>query len=146
MVPAPPSPHPSDRGPSATRYYCTALGLGPADLPDQNDREQWPVLRQRLSEVIATRERDHWATVFAETDACVTLVLSLHEAPTGQHLAHRGGTLIEMDSVRQPTPAPRFSRTPSSSPTSPRQVGVDTDDVLEDWLGVSACYSTSEHQ
>lgn len=112
------------------------LGLDPADLPDQNDRELWPVLRQRLTEVIATRERDHWATVFAETDACVTPVLSLDEAPTGQHLAHRG-TLIEMDGVRQAAPAPRFSRTPATSPRSPRQVGVDTDAVLEDWVGAS---------
>ena len=113
------------------------LGLDPAELPDQNDREQWPTLRQCLADVIATRSRDEWAVVFADTDACVTPVLALDEVDADSHLAHRG-SVIEIDGVRQAAPAPRFSRTPSASPRSPRPVGADTDAVLDDWLGVSA--------
>nr|GLK40810.1 alpha-methylacyl-CoA racemase [Rhodococcus wratislaviensis] len=113
------------------------LGLDPAELPEQNDRDQWPTLRQRLADVIVSRNRDEWAAVFAGTDACVTPVLALDEVAAGEHLAHRG-TLIEVDGVPQAAPAPRFSRTPSASPRRPRPVGADTDAVLDDWLGVSA--------
>lgn len=113
------------------------LGLDPAELPDQNDREQWPTLRQCLADVIATHDRDHWAAVFSGTDACVTPVLALDEVGADSLLAHRG-SVIEIDGVRQAAPAPRFSRTPSASPRSPRPVGADTDAVLVDWLRVSA--------
>lgn len=87
------------------------LGLDPTELPDQNDRAQWPVLRQRLADIIATRRRDEWIAVFAETDACVTPVLAFDEVAADAHLAHRG-TLIEIDGVPQAAPAPRFPEHP----------------------------------
>ncbi len=43
------------------------LGLENADLPNQNDISRWPELRARLTEVIASKDRDHWAKVFADT-------------------------------------------------------------------------------
>ncbi len=110
------------------------LGIPPADLPDQNDRDQWPLLRKLFTDTIAAHSRDHWATVFADTDACVTPVLTLDEVAAGDHLAHRG-TIIEIDEVPQPAPAPRFSRTPAATPTGPRQMVTDTEDVLDDWIG-----------
>jgi alpha-methylacyl-CoA racemase len=50
------------------------LGLDGAELPNQNDVSRWPELRGRLTEVIGSRDRDHWAKVFADSDACVTPV------------------------------------------------------------------------
>ncbi|AHK36185.1 fatty acid-CoA racemase [Rhodococcus opacus PD630] len=115
-------------------HLLDGLGVDTAELPGQNDREQWPQLRKVFTEVIASRDRDHWATVFADTDACVTPVLSLDEAAAGDHLAQRA-TIIEVDGIQQPAPAPRFSRTPSAVPTGPRPIGSDTSAVLGDWLG-----------
>ncbi len=57
--------------------------------------------------------RDEWAAAFEGTDACVTPVLGLREAPAHPHLAARG-TFVEQDGVPQPGPAPRFSRTPGA--------------------------------
>ena len=121
------------------------LGLDPAELPEQNDREQWPTLRQHLSDVIATRDRDHWAAVFSGTDACVTPVLAFDEVSAGEHLAYRK-TIIEIDGVRQAAPAPRFYRTPSASPRSPRPVGADTGAVLDEWLRVATPATTSRDE
>ena len=59
------------------------LGLNPADLPGQNDRSRWPELRARFTEVIAGKDREHWAKVFADTDACVTPVLAFGEVRAG---------------------------------------------------------------
>jgi len=94
------------------------LGLDPAELPDQQDRAGWPVLRARLGAVLATRTRDEWAAVFADTDACVTPVLAFGEVAAHPHLAARA-TIVEPDGVAQAAPAPRFSRTPTELPAPP---------------------------
>jgi alpha-methylacyl-CoA racemase len=116
------------------RFWATLVEtLGLADLPGQFDVERWPELRARLAETFATRGRDEWASVFAEVDACVTPVLELGEAADHPQLAARG-TVVEVDDVRQPAPAPRFSRTPGALTTPPpRRPGADTRAALRDW-------------
>jgi len=59
-------------------------------LPDRQSPEAWPVIRARFTEVFATRTRDDWARHFAGSDACVSPVLSLAEAPHHPHNAARG--------------------------------------------------------
>src|SRR3979490_1901542 len=61
------------------------LGLDAADLPDQNDVSRWPELRATLTEVFASQDRDHWAKVFADSDACCTPVLSFGEGESELH-------------------------------------------------------------
>jgi alpha-methylacyl-CoA racemase len=109
------------------------LGLDGADLPDQNDVGRWPELRARLAEVIASKDRDHWAKVFAESDACVTPVLSFGEVETEPHVTERG-TFYRYGDYLQPMPAPRFSRTAPSTPKPPGVPGADTESVLRDWV------------
>ena len=108
------------------------LGLDPVELPDQFDRSGWPILRARFAGAFATRARDEWAGLFDDTDACVTPVLTFDEVRHHPHIAARQ-TMLEIDGVVQPAPAPRFSRTPASPPTPPRQPGADTAAVLRDW-------------
>jgi len=109
------------------------LGIAPDDAV-RTDPSTWPALRQHIAQAFATRTRDEWTAVFAGTDACVAPVLSFTEATTQPHLVARG-TFVEHDGVRQPAPAPRFSRTPTALRGSPPAVGQDTDAVLADWLG-----------
>ncbi|NIH80341.1 alpha-methylacyl-CoA racemase [Amycolatopsis viridis] len=108
------------------------LELDGEDLPAQGDRDGWPKLRQRFTEVIATRTRDEWTAVFAGTDACVTPVLSFAEAARNDHLVARG-SVRELNGVTQAAPAPRFSRTPATDPKPPSTAGADTEDVIRDW-------------
>jgi alpha-methylacyl-CoA racemase len=56
-------------------------------------------------------------------------VLSLAEAPRHPHNVARG-TFVEIDGVVQPAPAPRFSRTPPSTPTRPALPGDHTRHIL----------------
>jgi alpha-methylacyl-CoA racemase len=109
------------------------LGLHAADLPEQNDRSRWPELRARLAAVFGSRDRDHWAKVFADTDACVTPVLSFGEVETEPHVTERN-TFFHSGDALYPSPAPRFSRTVPSTPTPPGKPGADTEDVLNDWV------------
>jgi alpha-methylacyl-CoA racemase len=82
--------------------------------------------------VFAARDRDHWAGVFAGTDACVTPVLSFGEVLTEPHIVARN-TFYDDEGHLQPAPAPRFSRTVPDSPSPPRRPGADIDTVLHDW-------------
>jgi alpha-methylacyl-CoA racemase len=108
------------------------LGLAAGELPDQLDRDGWPVLRERLAGLFRTRTRDQWCELLAGTDACVAPVLGLGEAPAHPHNRARG-TFIEVGGVTQPAPAPRFSRTPPGPPSPPAPPGAHTDQALADW-------------
>jgi alpha-methylacyl-CoA racemase len=114
------------------REFVTHLGLDPADLPPQDDQESWPALRAIFTETLAGRTRDEWTTAFDGVDACVTPVLAFDEVAGHPHLAARN-TLINVDGVRQPAPAPRFSRTATATPRTPPRTPVTTRSVLAEW-------------
>jgi alpha-methylacyl-CoA racemase len=109
------------------------LGLDPAELPDQNDVSRWPELRARLTRAFAAHDRDHWAKLFADSDACVTPVLSFGEVETEPHVTERDTFYRDGDWLF-PAPAPRFSRSVPSTPTPPGEPGADTEAVLRDWV------------
>ena len=109
---------------------CERLELDPADFP-QHDRETWPEQRRRLTELFATRTRDEWAELFAGSDACVAPVLDLEEAPHHPHNVARG-TFTDVFGTTQPSPAPRFSRSPGAIGRPPPQPGEHTDELLHE--------------
>ena len=109
------------------------LGLDPAELPAQNDVARWPELRARLTETFLAHDRDHWAKVFATSDACVTPVLSFAEIETEPHNTERN-TFYTEGGFALPFPAPRFSRTAPDMPRAPGVPGADTEAVLRDWV------------
>jgi alpha-methylacyl-CoA racemase len=119
-----------------SQFYAAmlaGLGLDPADLPAQNDRSRWPELRAKFTEVFASRDRDHWAKVFADSDACVTPILAFGEVETEPHITERN-TFYQTGGGLQPLPAPRFSRSSPDVPRPPGQPGADTEAVLNDWV------------
>ncbi|WP_326642625.1 CoA transferase [Streptosporangium sp. NBC_01755] len=83
----------------------TLMGL--EDLPDRDDRKQWPALRERLAEAFRSRTRAEWEAIFDGSDACVSPVLEVGEAAEHPHNKARG-TFVEVGGVRQPAPAPRL--------------------------------------
>jgi alpha-methylacyl-CoA racemase len=115
-----------------SKFYAELLdrlGLDAAELPAQLDRSGWPVLRERLTAAFAQRTQAEWVAVFDGSDACVTPVLSMADAPGHPHNLARD-TFIEVGGVCQPAPAPRFSRTPAAVPDPPPIPGSDTEAVL----------------
>jgi alpha-methylacyl-CoA racemase len=109
--------------------FLAGLGLDGEDLPGQNDRAGWPVLRARFTEVLGGRTRDAWTAVFQDTDACVTPVLDWNEAAAHPHNVARG-TYVTPDGTVQPEAAPRLARTPSRAAGAP---GTLTTDLLAEW-------------
>ncbi len=102
------------------RFYARLLELLelPADELPQWDRERWPQGRARFAAVFATRGTAEWAERLEHEEACATVVRGPFEAPEHPHLAARG-TFVELEGIRQPAPAPRFSRTPALARPAP---------------------------
>jgi alpha-methylacyl-CoA racemase len=118
------------------QFYAQLLAglqLDPANLPGQGDIPRWPELKAILTDTFLKHDRDHWAEVFAGTDACVTPVLSFAEVLDEPHIAERDTFYDAGADGLQPAPAPRFSRSAPGTPTPPRDPGEDTQAVLEDW-------------
>jgi alpha-methylacyl-CoA racemase len=117
------------------KFYAellTCLGLDPADLPDQMDREQWPEMKKRFAAIFRQRTRDEWTKIFDGTDACGAPVLAPPEAHAHPHNEARS-TYVDVEGIVQPGPAPRFSRTPSAVSKPPSRPGADTDEALREW-------------
>jgi alpha-methylacyl-CoA racemase len=121
------------------KFYDELLrlsGLKNEELPRQNDRAKWPAMKERMRALFKTKTRDEWCKIMEGSDICFAPVLSMDEAPEHPHNRHRG-TFVESGGVRQPGPAPRFSRTPSAIQRPPAQPGEHTEQALSDW-GFSA--------
>ncbi|MFG5408539.1 CaiB/BaiF CoA-transferase family protein [Piscinibacter sakaiensis] len=113
-------------------YAALVRGLDlEADLPDRDAEAHWPEIRRQFAARFASRTRDEWAAHFAGTDACVTPVLSLAEAPRHPHPAARGtghvpAAAFLFDGVRPPPGPASTSASPQqaiqawSSGTAPR--------------------------
>lgn len=110
--------------------FLSTLGLaGDAGLPQQNDREGWPRLREAIAEAFKTKTRDEWAKIFLPGDSCVAPVLSLKEAAEHPYNTERE-VFVENGGHLQPGPAPRFSRTVPVVEGLPALPGEHTRDVL----------------
>ena len=118
------------------------LGLDPADFPRQDSASRVH-LEGALTQTFGSRDRRHWEELFADSDACVTPVLTFDEALNHPHQASRAGYL-DLAGVRQPAPAPRLSRTPAPPPAAPPGLGEHTDTILRE-LGWSAAQITALH-
>ena len=105
------------------------LAIDPAEVGEQHDRSQWPSMRDRFAATFATRSRDEWVAHFAGRDACVAPVLTTEETLADPHLSARG-TVVELEGVLQPAPAPRFGATPATLDRPPPAPGEHTDEVL----------------
>ncbi|MCH9673826.1 MAG: CoA transferase [Gammaproteobacteria bacterium] len=119
-----------------TKFYAILLdklGLAEAkDLPAQTDRERWPELAERFAAIFVQKTRDEWCEIMEGTDICFAPVLTVPEAFEHPHNTERQ-SFIDVAGVKQPGPAPRFSRTPGLVRSPPPEYGADTDAGLLDW-------------
>jgi alpha-methylacyl-CoA racemase len=126
-------------GPIEPQFYQLLIdrcGLDAEAFRPQWESANWPALRKQLEALFATRTRAAWCELFDNTDACVSPVLSLHEAPAHPHNASRQ-TFVTAHGLTQPAPAPRFSQTPSPMPSAAPQPGDQSRTLLAS-LGRSA--------
>ena len=117
------------------QFYAELLritGLDQEELPNQMDRSQWPKMKEKIAETIRTKTRGQWVELMEGTDVCFAPVLSPSEAYAHPHNVARE-TFVEVAGVKQPAPAPRFSRTPGAIDGPPPHPGEHTEEVLSSW-------------
>jgi len=112
----------------------TGLTNDPAFAVQMN-KPEWPAMSEKLADVIKTKTRDEWTSLMEGTDVCFAPVLSMAEAPDHPHNVARQ-TFVEVGGLKQPAPAPRFSRTPGAVQHPPGGNGDEPQKILADW-GVS---------
>ncbi len=98
--------------------------------------DQGANLRDELEHLFKTRSRDQWCALLEGTDACFAPVLTMAEAPHHPHNKARG-TFLEIDGVVQPSPAPRFERTPAGPPRPSQRSEQSGRSALAEW-GIEA--------
>jgi alpha-methylacyl-CoA racemase len=108
------------------------LGLDDDRWDSQMERTAWPDRKNELAELFRSRTRAEWCEVLEGTDACFAPVLSMDEAHEHPHNVERK-TFSRVDGVLQPAPAPRFSRTPTSTPRGAALPGEHSVDILRRW-------------
>lgn len=105
------------------------LGIG------ENSYSDTQSLRRKLEEVFLSKTQDDWCQILEGSDVCFAPVLDFQEAINHPHNRARR-TFIDIDGLTQPAPAPRFSGTPSPTPSQPETEGRSTKDVLRQ-IGLS---------
>jgi alpha-methylacyl-CoA racemase len=86
-------------------------------------------MKERLAAIFRTKTRDEWCELMEGSDVCFAPVLAIPEAVEHPHNVARG-TFVEVAGIRQPGPAPRFSRTPGAVQRPPSHAGQHTDEIL----------------
>jgi alpha-methylacyl-CoA racemase len=113
-------------------FYKRLLQLCGVDDPlfeRQWEAGLWPVLRERLAAVFLQRTQADWCQLLEGSDACFAPVLDLSEAAAHPHNQARA-TVVCVDGVWQPAPAPRFDKTPTQVPAKAPLAGAHTPAVL----------------
>jgi alpha-methylacyl-CoA racemase len=107
-------------------------GLPTDDYGVQYDMSEWPQQKERLAALFKSKTLAEWTALLEGSDACFAPVLDLDEAPRHPHNVARK-TFTSVGGEVQPSPAPRFSRTPASEPIPCTPMGRDTHAVLHDF-------------
>jgi alpha-methylacyl-CoA racemase len=102
------------------------------NVPPQHDRARWPEMSRRFEKAFKAKTRDEWVRVFEGSDACFAPVLSWSEARRDPHNVSRKNFLT-LGKVEQPSPAPRFSRTPAAVRRAPPERGEGGAQALAEW-------------
>ncbi len=113
---------------------CERLGVAPGLRDAQADRTRWPALHAEFARIFEGRTREAWTALLEHGDACFAPVLSLGEAAAHPHHLARHA-FVDVDGVRHPAPAPRFSRTPSAIQGPAPSRASDAHEVLQHWSG-----------
>jgi alpha-methylacyl-CoA racemase len=119
-------------GPLEPKFFAELarrIGLDTRYVARQYDRRLWPEMREAIAALVRSKTRDEWTALLEGSDACFAPVLTLAEAPAHAHARAREA-FVDVAGVRQPAPAPRFSRSAPTAPTAAPVPGAHTREVL----------------
>ncbi|MDO9439059.1 CaiB/BaiF CoA-transferase family protein [Hydrogenophaga sp.] len=108
------------------------LGDDAPAVPPTQAKADWARGSEELEAIFKRRTRDAWTQLLEGSDVCFAPVMEFDEAHEHPHMRARGN-FVEAYGVRQPAPAPRFSRTPAAIQRPPPEAGGGAAAALSDW-------------
>ena len=111
--------------------FVNLVGLPKDFVKVQNVKEHWSSQHNLLEKTFREKTLAEWSDIFKCSDACVMPIIPISEVSENNHNQHRK-SYIKIDDVLQPSPAPRFERTPASLPTAPLGPGHNNNEILSD--------------
>ena len=117
------------------KFYSLLLatcGIEDDEAGTHMDPSGWPAMKKKVAAALKTKTRQEWCELLEGTDACLSPILTMDEAPHHPHNKARE-TFVDVGGVVQPAPAPRFSRTKPQIRRPPARPGADHEDILRDW-------------
>ena len=139
------------------KYHCVrangkAYNFLPAmEVDDSDDLDQFSdqeVLKKRIAEKIASKDRAHWIEVAKKyPNSCLSPILSLDEAAKQEH-AKTNNSYIEKDDGYEPRPVPKEISALANSKKSPDdpKFGGHTSEVLKGLLSLSSTEIENLHK
>lgn len=99
-------------GPVEKKFYLKLLAALAVDESSplfqvHQKPDTWQPSAELLQTLFKNKTRDEWVALLEESDACVSPVMQLHEAPRHRQNSSRE-RFVSIDGVLQPAPAPRF--------------------------------------
>ena len=107
------------------------LNIEKVSFGSQHDKSLWAKQNKALEDIFFMKTRDEWSTIFNDTDACVTPVLSYTEAASHPQNLNRSN-LLDIDGVIQTGPAPRFVNSDNNIDYSIPKSGENTRSILKE--------------
>ena len=119
-------------GPIETKFFAefvNLVGLPKETIGEQNVKELWGNHHKLLESAFREKTLAEWSDIFKNSDSCVVPIIPISEVMNNDHNRCRG-SYITIDEVLQPSPAPRFERTPASVPNPPIGSGQSNREIL----------------
>jgi alpha-methylacyl-CoA racemase len=113
------------------KFYAVllrGLGFAPGDVPDRDDRANWPKLREIFARRFAEKTRDEWEAVFDGTDACATPVLENDELERAGYEQRPAVHLVD-------TPGRPIRADDGGWSGGGLEPGTGGEETLREWLG-----------
>lgn len=124
------------------------LGISKSDIPNRDDPNNWPLLRELFTETFKSKNRKEWEDIFDETDACCTPVLLNSELEIDGFdqrppvtLKDSPGLALDNKSGEEKDPAIKSAKGQGTGVAGQAwdevglSPGVGGEDVLGQWLG-----------
>ena len=99
---------------------------------NQHNKKLWPELKEKMALKFKSKTRAEWTEIFSDCDACVSPVLNMEEAKAHPHNISREA-FINIDGFNQPNASPRYSKTKPEIKHNAKEVGVDLNDICNEF-------------
>jgi alpha-methylacyl-CoA racemase len=118
--------------PEFYRLLCTKIGVDAGQLPANWNGAGWANARETFEQIFKTKPQKAWCELLEGSDVCFAPVLNYEESAAHPHMMARQ-VYQDLDGIRQPSPAPRFSQTPGAIQGVAPTPGEDNTAVFDDW-------------